>query len=187
MIFPGLFAKLNALFKAEQPLARTDSLAVRNYHAFVQRLDCAIAEAMHEKSVLSIASIEIDDFEDINDSDGHAEADRALQMISRILSNSINRTDFVMRRGTSGFLLLLPNTNAVDAKRFISEARQSFFEARKAGTSMVTCSFGTVTFLIPPNSADAALQVIDSMMYRIQEGEDTNALAWQVVSKRQAT
>lgn len=180
VIISGLLAALRVHLEAERRLARMDILTgVLNRHAFTEQLDYTIAMAARERKPMAVAYIDIDDFKRVNDTQGHAGGDRILQLIARVLRESIRRTDLVARLGGDEFALVLPNTDLAGAEQLIAKTTQMLRDALRSEPLAVTCSVGVVAFQSPPQTAEEAITAADSLMYKVKH-EGKNAVAWQL-------
>jgi len=77
-----------------------------------------------QKTPLSLAFIDIDDFKPINDTFGHLAGDKVLQDIATFFSHNIRKDDIIARYGGDEFLLMLPNTNADEATQLLQRISQ---------------------------------------------------------------
>ena len=73
-------------------------------------LSAAFAQAMRDRTALSVALIDVDHFKAVNDTHGHATGDLVLRQMAEILAGSMRRTDVVARYGGEEFLILMPST-----------------------------------------------------------------------------
>ena len=64
---------------------------------------------------LSVLMIDIDHFKRINDSQGHAVGDRALQHLAAVMRSQLREVDHLARWGGEEFLAVLPATSAAEA------------------------------------------------------------------------
>ena len=72
----------------------------------------------------SVIVFDIDNFKTINDSYGHAIGDLVLKNISRIIKETIREYDYAFRMGGDEFLLLLPETEVVEAYNLAERIRK---------------------------------------------------------------
>jgi len=72
---------------------------------------------------LSCLLVDLDHFKQINDRYGHAAGDRALQQVARQLSLGLRSSDVLARYGGEEFVLLLPGTDADQAREIAERLR----------------------------------------------------------------
>jgi len=103
--------RIKWLYSETKYLAITDGLTgLYNRRYFQQTLDREFARSKRYKNPLSIAMFDIDHFKNINDSYGHQFGDKVIAEISRIIRNSLRKTDYVARYGGEELVLILPET-----------------------------------------------------------------------------
>jgi diguanylate cyclase (GGDEF)-like protein len=108
----------------------------------------------------------LDDFKVANDTHGHAEGDRILQVVGEVLKGSIREADTAARLGGDEFALLLPDTDDHGARTIIEMVRSKVLHRLKLGDTVLTCSIGVVTVLDPEASLDGVLAAADELMYK---------------------
>jgi len=116
-------------------LARRDALTgLANRRVFEERIGSLLESSRRHDRPISIISMDLDRFKEINDNFGHAEGDKVLQQVAQVLSKHVRASDLLVRTGGDEFLLLLPDTDrhaaksmagrlckAVDALRFTTQ------------------------------------------------------------------
>ena len=92
------------------------------------------------REVYSFLYIDIDNFKECNDTYGHREGDKVLQIISGILKNHLRKIDSAYRLGGEEFGVLLPHTSKKEAekvaKRIQREVHQKLYPQYKITVSI---------------------------------------------------
>jgi diguanylate cyclase (GGDEF)-like protein len=93
--------------------AMTDPLTgLLNRRAIEALASRELARAARKRSEITVLTIDVDRFKDINDRLGHAAGDAALLGIARTLSRTLRNTDLAARTGGDEFLVVLPEASA---------------------------------------------------------------------------
>lgn len=102
--------------KADE-LARRDGLTgLGNRLALEERLDLEIARVRRSGDRLSLVVGDLDAFKRINDELGHAGGDDCLRRVAEALRRAARTADECFRWGGDEFALILPRTNAAEAR-----------------------------------------------------------------------
>jgi diguanylate cyclase (GGDEF)-like protein len=102
-------------------------------------------------STLGMMMIDIDFFKNYNDTYGHAEGDKCLKTIAKVISQCITRADdFVARYGGEEFVVVLPHTNVnglrMIAAKLLERVRRRNIPHKNSDVSdCVTISIGITT------------------------------------------
>ena len=131
-----------------QRLAITDSLtSVSNRYHFEKVLNREVERAHRFNEPLSIVSIDVDHFKQINDHYGHAIGDMVLIKLTKIIKSSIREIDLLSRWGGDELMIVLPNTVLNDAIDVAEKLRKLVSNTDFNKTINVTSSFGVVQLL----------------------------------------
>ena len=183
LIVAYLLDRLHTNIKNEHKLARIDSVTgVSNRRAFRELLQYHLDYAAREGIPIGLAYIDLDDFKRVNDTHGHSEGDRMLQLFAQALQTSVRRTDIVARLGGDEFALLIPGANLSAAESLIAKVLRALQQAFKREVCMVTCSVGCVIFQTHMPSADDAIRSADLLMYNVKT-QGKNAVAFEVFER----
>jgi diguanylate cyclase (GGDEF)-like protein len=99
--------------------AHTDSLTgLLNRKGLVPAAERAFALADRTGLPLTIALIDLDNFKQVNDRNGHAEGDRLLAQMTRTWSEELQAGDIFARLGGDEFLVVLVGSSDDEAARF---------------------------------------------------------------------
>ncbi len=88
-------------------------------------LDKELTRTLRYGTTLSVLIFDIDHFKVINDTYGHNCGDTVLKLISETSMNSKRETDMVARYGGEEFVVVLPQTEILDAASFAERLRES--------------------------------------------------------------
>ncbi|OGB31991.1 MAG: hypothetical protein A3F78_05790 [Burkholderiales bacterium RIFCSPLOWO2_12_FULL_61_40] len=167
---------LNAVVKSKieryRALRRTmylDSLTgLLNHTTSKQRLDAALATAATEGAPLCVAMLDIDHFKKVNDTYGHPLGDHVIRSMAWLLKQRLRKTDAVGRYGGEEFLVILPGSNAVQARHLLNTIRMDFGQIRHPvpGTTFACTFSGGVAQWAPGGSAEDLIKQADEALYQ---------------------
>lgn len=130
-----------------EELSITDELTkLKNRRAIMNIMECEIDKAAHDKNPLSIALFDIDDFKQINDTNGHLVGDDVIKEVSKIMMENVRKTDTVGRFGGEEFIIVFPNTDAEKATYIANRIRLQIMEYDFPQELKVTISGGVKEF-----------------------------------------
>jgi len=149
-----------------------------------ETLEREISRAARNKRPLAVLMMDLDNFKEFNDSNGHEAGDVALQRICQLIKNHVRSEDAACRYGGDELVLILPDTSPELAGTRAEEIRISVGHAetqyndRKAGT--LTLSLGIATFPANGTTAQELLRAADAALFRAKrEGRDRVQLQGQ--------
>ncbi len=119
-----------------------------------------------EHDRLSIITIDVDHFNELNDTYGHAAGDDFLKMLALLLSQVFRREDLVARVGGDEFIVLLTGIDASTAPTLAERIRAQI----EASSAHCTLSIGWVT--VKPTSElkpDSLLHTAGQTLYRAKQ------------------
>ena len=154
---------------AEHSLARTDNLTnVANRIGFYEKLTAEIDRQHRLNKPFALLFIDCDDFKDINDRFGHEGGDDALKRMANAIVNDLRTYDIIGRIGGDEFAVLMPDISGADLSNIIDRIRDSLILAFSMKPYKLTISMGAVEFINIPQSADMAMSLVDSLMYKVK-------------------
>jgi diguanylate cyclase (GGDEF)-like protein len=125
---------------------------------------------------LAVLMIDIDHFKLLNDSQGHAVGDRALQHLAAVMAAQLRDIDHLARWGGEEFLALLPATGAAEAVALaerLCERARSLPLVTDDGRIALTISVGVADWLGVHDSHADLLRRADAALYCAKrEGRD---------------
>jgi diguanylate cyclase (GGDEF)-like protein len=125
----SLEAKVAMRTQQLEDQARTDPLTgIYNQRAFQDVLRRELMVAKRRESQLSLVYIDVDNFKDINDIQGHIKGDEVLKKIDQSMINSIREVDVACRYGGDEFCLILPDCDIESARNVCMKILENFTE-----------------------------------------------------------
>lgn len=155
-----------------------------NRSFFNQRWSEEYARAARYGHPLSVAMTDVDHFKSINDTYGHAAGDVVLQGVAKVLLRECRQHDLVCRYGGEEFVIVMPETSALDAASVCERIRAALERERwpRHPDRIVTLSIGIagscggVTL-----SPDQWVEVADGNLYGAKRA-GRNRLIWSDVT-----
>lgn len=161
--------QLREALREQRARAATDALTqLPNRHAYHDRLQQEYTRWKRYHNKLALIICDIDHFKRVNDKHGHAAGDMVIKSVGQILRAGLRETDFLSRFGGEEFVLLMPETNLIDATKATNKLRQRIANVGvtyKGSTILVTTSFGVAEFEGDDVPRDA-LERADRALYR---------------------
>lgn len=121
---------------------------------------------------LSMIIMDIDNFKHFNDTYGHAEGDRVLSAMGRIISQSIRTIDRGNRYGGEEFTVILPDTTGEEAVTVAERIRLAFaaedFFPRQGEKVNKTVSIG-ITQFTHEDTPNSLIKRADKNLYQAKE------------------
>jgi diguanylate cyclase (GGDEF)-like protein len=122
----------------------------------------------------SLLMIDIDNFKEYNDKNGHPAGDTLLQRFAHLLLKCSRILDSVYRYGGDEFLVLLPETSKKDAVHLADRIESVVKEVKFEGAEVLSrkrlaISIGLASFPEDGFSAEALLSLADRMMFKAKK------------------
>jgi diguanylate cyclase (GGDEF)-like protein len=170
----SLQAQLRRALERERLRADTDRLTgLFNKGAFRERVEEEMHRARRYKHPLSLAFIDLDNFKQVNDTEGHARGDKLLKNVSETIVNSIRETDIAGRIGGDEFTICFPETGEAQVHNAIAKMMKTLDIMTSQSGWQVTASVGVITCTEICDSYDALLGKADKLMY-VAKGNGKN-------------
>lgn len=158
------------VLKKQREHAQTDELTgAANFKFFYEQAGREIREAALHKRPLSLASINVDNLKQINDTFGHMAGDYLLHEVSQIMKSATRSTDIVSRLGGARFAFLMPGTGDKNAADIISKVQERLLDMVKKSGWPVTFSTGVVTCEGPACTPEELIKRADDLMNEARE------------------
>jgi diguanylate cyclase (GGDEF)-like protein len=152
--------------------ARTEALldgltGLGNHRAFQEEMGRQWAAATRHNRPLALVLIDVDEFKQINDSDGHAAGDLLLRRMGVEINGSLRRSDRAFRVGGDEFAMLLPDTDDDGAyvltRRLLASCLEN--ENRRNGITAISFSAGISAIPGTAKDRDTLYSHADSALY----------------------
>lgn len=128
----SVIEELNKLRKENrrlEKLVHTDTLtALYNLRFFLQSLDREMDRARRTGIPVALIFLDLDNFKRVNDNWGHEAGNRALVHVSRLIRETIRKTDIPCRYGGEEFAVILPATR-LQVARTVAERLRKLVES----------------------------------------------------------
>ena len=151
--------------------ANTDSLtALYNRRYFTEHAEREFYRAKRHLRIVSLISIDIDHFKNINDGYGHPAGDKVLISVAKCLLPCIRQEDILARIGGEEFSILLPETtlqsaNIVAERIRLNQSKLSIVGEWK-GEIKLTVSIGVTCIRFEDNTFDDFFSRADKALYQ---------------------
>lgn len=130
-----------------------------------------LKDAQRHGDTLAVMFLDIDHFKHINDSLGHGQGDRLLQIMSRRIANSLRQRDIPARLGGDEFVILLPRVaGRVGATVVAGKLVQSLATPIRLAEQdvAVSVSIGVACFPDDGDDVETLLRHADTAMYAVK-------------------
>jgi diguanylate cyclase (GGDEF)-like protein/putative nucleotidyltransferase with HDIG domain len=172
------------LYQNERSLAARDPLTgLLNHRSFHDAMDGEIERCVQEQFHSSVVLIDLDNFKQINDQDGHAAGDRLLRAAALALSDACRREDLAFRIGGDEFALLLPRLTEGEANTVASRA----CDAIAALDPRLGASAGVAAISVAGSEKNAVLGEADRRLYAVKHGESPSGVRRRPASRSSTT
>lgn len=133
-------------------------------------LDLQFILSSRSSTPLSLIFIDLDHFKQVNDQYGHEAGDRVLTKAAESVRSCLRTGDILVRWGGEEFVLIMPNTDAIQATIAMERVRSAGLGLRPDGNP-VTASIGIAERMV--DNAESWRQLVelaDSRMYAAKHG-----------------
>ena len=160
------------LYEQTRELSLHDPLTgLANRRLLFSELDRMFAAARRHGRPLSAVMMDLDYFKDYNDAFGHAAGDVVLSGVAALISARTRAEDVAGRYGGEEFLLVLPETDSMQAAAIAERIRRGVEAAGfatgegKADVSRITLSLGIASVNPEVSGGDGLIRVADRALY----------------------
>ena len=155
---------LTRLHRRVSEQALTDPLTgLWNRRYFAETLDLEVSRSVRFGHPISLIILDVDDFKEINDREGHLQGDAVLEKVTDVVSDVTRTIDVAARFGGDELALILIETGregaAILGERLGDEMRATRIPMRDGRSMRVTVSVGAATI---PDSAHDVESLVDA-------------------------
>ena len=167
-------------FKKLQVNAATDPLTgLYNRRLFTESFEKELNRARRYGLPLSIVTLDLHRFKEVNDKYGHPRGDDVLRAAASTLQKALRTSDSAFRIGGDEFALLLPQTDAAQALALSRRVGTVFAETLQPLhlAVSVTMDHGVATFPPDGDQSDLLIRVADERLYRLKHANHSRTAA----------
>jgi diguanylate cyclase (GGDEF)-like protein len=174
----ALARALTRLHTRVEEQALTDPLmGIWNRRRMAEILSTEVRRSIRFGHPISLLILDIDDFKQINDTEGHLQGDAALESIAEVVRGVTRSIDEPVRYGGDEIALILPETDAEGAaalaERLRTDVRETEVPRRQGGTLGITVSVGVATVPRSASDVDSLIDAADKALLRAKRaGKD---------------
>ena len=141
-----------------------------NRRYFFESGNAILMKAKRKSESVAVATIDIDNFKNINDTYGHDIGDVAIKEIKKILDKSLRASDLVARFGGEEYCILLEDITLENTKKLFDKIRVDFEKNIMSINGLeinYTVSFGVAYGML--SSLDSMIKLSDDALYISKE------------------
>jgi diguanylate cyclase (GGDEF)-like protein len=161
------------LYEDARKLADRDPLTGFFNHRFLhERLGEEVVRTQRARRPLSVLMLDLDDFKLVNDTFGHLFGDRVLTWTAELIRSTLRASDIPARYGGDEFAIILPETDADEARsaaaRIIKAFQVHAFKGEQRGPVPIGASIGVATYPADGRTATDLIAAADRALYRVK-------------------
>ena len=139
------------------------------YRHFYTLLETELKRSARYNHEMTLLMMDIDNFKPINDTYGHPVGDQVLREIANCISQTVRKIDIASRYGGEEFTVILPETNAKDARIIAERLRKNISDIRvrtKEGVEISpTISIGMSEYPSSAMDEQTLIELADVALY----------------------
>jgi diguanylate cyclase (GGDEF)-like protein len=170
------------LYEDARKLADRDPLTGFYNHRFLhERMGEEVVRSQRGRRPLGVLMLDLDDFKLVNDTFGHLFGDRVLTWAAEVIRSTLRASDIAARYGGDEFALILPETDADEARhaadRILEAFRERPFVGEQRGPVPIAASIGVATFPADGRTGTELIAAADAALYQVKRGGGHDAAA----------
>lgn len=145
----------------EEESMRDPLTSLLNRRHLEEFMNHEIARAKRQQIPLTVMMLDLDNFKELNDGQGHQAGDQVLRDVGRFFRSTRRGSDIIFRFGGDVFLIILPATTEEQAKKLAACMHKDIEEVRFSEDLMgykMTMSIGIASY---PDHASGTFELIE--------------------------
>jgi diguanylate cyclase (GGDEF)-like protein/PAS domain S-box-containing protein len=136
---------------------------------FLDRLHQTLSQAQRDRDKVNLIFLDLDNFKDVNDSQGHDVGDKLLRLVAERLSGCLRDSDVLARLGGDEFVVVCPSVDTQESVATVVQRILTIFtdpfeiEGRQLYTS---ASIGIAVYPDDSHDASTLFRCADTAMYQ---------------------
>ncbi len=176
--------KVKYIMKQLNESVYRDSLTgLYNRKFFDEESDILISLAKREKLEIAVLMLDMDHFKAVNDEHGHDVGDEVLKMFANVIKTSIRDSDVAIRMGGEEFLVLLIDTDEVNAIKVANKLRenvaQSSVKLDNGDNFYKTISTGISMYPTDSDDINQIIKYSDVALYVAKDSGRNKVVRWE--------
>jgi diguanylate cyclase (GGDEF)-like protein/PAS domain S-box-containing protein len=157
--------------KQAEKLSITDELtSLSNRRYFNNLFPQELARAEREQKIIALMLIDVDYFKPYNDNYGHQQGDNVLQVVARVLQDSLRRAgDFAFRIGGEEFAVIVTVDHGEDAYKVAENLRKAIEDLKFEHSFNQISPYLTVSIGIKVHQGSGAQSPEMDLIYRLAD------------------
>ena len=187
LIWPSVALGVTSLYiNIQNEAALVDSLTGLYNRQYLTRFLNALSQRSETSQTLSGIMLDLDSFQEINDTLGHSAGDAALRSVGKLLLQATDSSDFVARYAGDEFIILRSTRDPKEIQGLMARVRTAAEEFNRTQDLPYRISFsmGYSTFQPGADSLDDFLRRMDLRMYEEKRTHYSNELYDRRAPKR---
>jgi diguanylate cyclase (GGDEF)-like protein/putative nucleotidyltransferase with HDIG domain len=169
-----------SLYHKAMLTSQTDVLTgIGSRRLLEDELEAECARSKRYKRPFSVAILDLDNFKTINDVFGHATGDDALKKLAECMKSQKRIPDVLTRYGGDEFVIVMPETQANDAQKFMERIRSKIQQIQIHEDVLMTVSCGIAQSM--PDFSDSSSNILrraDLALYEAKSAGRNCVMLW---------
>ena len=136
--------------------------------AIIEEIDKEVLRSARNHSVFSLLVLDLDNFKQINDTQGHQYGDSVLVSFAHGVANLLRQIDFFGRMGGDEFVILLPGVDPQAAQGVVNRIQD---ESIKNSSYKWAVSVGVACWQGPQDTTDSMIARADQALYAVKRSK----------------